>query len=87
MKKILVKHVLVETFFLGETFFVVKSFPWKQDAQHFGRKMVFSKIFLLQNHFLGNSLDEKKFGRNFFCRKFLFGVNYFCSKIISSETG
>jgi len=28
----------------------------------FGRKVFWSKMFLLQNHFLGKILDEKKLG-------------------------
>ena len=53
----------------GPTFFCRKIF-----SLHFF-------FFLLQNHFLGNNLDEKNLGRNCLNRKF------FCCKIISSETG
>jgi len=49
------------------------------DDKIFGRKVMsntfWSKILLLQNHFLGKSLDEEMFGRNFYC-----------CKIISTET-
>jgi len=36
----------------------------------------------LQNHFLGNSLDEKKFGRKFFCCKIIFSETIWMKKIL-----
>jgi hypothetical protein len=36
-----------------------------------------SKIFFLQNHFLGNSLDEKNLGRKFFLVKIFFFAKSF----------
>ena len=45
------------------------------DEKNFGRKIFWSKIFLLQNNFLGKSLDEKILVEKFF------GRNVFCSKI------
>jgi len=52
----------------------------------FGQKFSGRKFFLLQNHFLGNSLDEKKFGRTIFRLKIFLADNFFVCKIISSES-
>ena len=51
---------MVENFFIA-----AKSFPRKE----FGWGKFWSKFLLLQNHFLGNSLDKKNFGRKFFWSK------------------
>jgi hypothetical protein len=52
----------------------------------FGRKFCWFENFLLQNHFLGNSLDENQFDRKILWSKILFGRKFFCCIIVSSES-
>ena len=80
MKKILVENFFGRNFFfLVEYFFVAKSFPRKQDEKHFGRNIFWSKIILLQNHFLGISLELNKLDKKFFVETFLV-ENFFVTK-------
>jgi len=69
---------LVETFF-GRKFFCCKIISsgtvWMKKILVVNYFL--SKIFLLQNHFLGKSLDEKKFGRKSFWSKIFFGRIFF----------
>ena len=67
--------------FLVEIFFVAKSFPRKKFGwKNLWSKNFWSKFLLLQNHFLGNRLNEKNLVEKFS------GRNFFCCKIISSES-
>jgi hypothetical protein len=65
-RKLLMKTILVENFLVDNCL---------------AENVLIEKIFLMQNHFPGNSSDEKKIWRIFFGRNVFWSKLFYCCKI------